>query len=160
MSRLNLTLLVPGILLGVGMLVASCTKDDIPTTPSSPFLFTSVDVGKTTTPVPTTVMRPGQTYTVRFQVNYTLAPQDEVTRSRLAVFADIFSRDVNNAVTVLRATPTTRPALAAAGGVVADSLSITVPLNARVVRLEAYLDTIPAAGFVLRIDTTQSWPVQ
>ena len=157
MPRSPVRLLVAALLTGCLIVLGSCTKNDIPSTPSSPFLFTSLKIAKTLTPVPRTAMAANQSYVVRFLVDYTLAPEDERQKSARGIFADVYSKNAAGAVTVLVSLPST--GLTASSGVVAESLNFTVPAGAVTVTLEAYIDTIPAASFVLALDD-KSWPVQ
>ncbi|MEW6511255.1 MAG: hypothetical protein AB1428_09880 [Bacteroidota bacterium] len=158
MIRLRSIPLTLAPLIGLALLIGSCTEDEIPSTPSPPFLFTGLRIARSITPVPGTPLSVGQ-HTVRFEVDYTLAPEEDRQKSTFAVFADVFSRDAGGNVTVL-ASLQNPPALKLSGAAVPESLSFTVPAGARTVVLEAYIDTIPAAGFVVTIDTTQAWPVQ
>jgi len=159
MPRFHQRMLGVTLLIGFGFVVVSCTKDEIPATPSAPFLFTSLKIAKTVTPVPGTAMTANQSYVVRFVVDYTLAPQDEGQKASRGIFADVYSEDGAGAVTLLATKPSIVPGLTAASGAVADSFNFTVPAGARFVTLEAYIDTIPAASFVLTLDD-KSWPVQ
>jgi hypothetical protein len=142
------------------MAVGSCTKDDIPATPSSPFLFTSVKISKFTSPGQGSTLTANQNYTARFSVNYSLSADEERQKTTIGIFADVYSRNAAGTVTVLASSPTTVPGLTVGAGAPPESLSFTVPVGAKTVVLEAYLDTIPSSGFVISLDSTQSWPVQ
>jgi hypothetical protein len=151
----------PGILLAFLALAAGCTKDDIPSSPSPPFLFTSMIIGKTTNPVPGTTLHPGQTVTVRCEVDYTLAPADEATRARLGfgVLSGVLSsKDSVNADTVLVGVPTAPPTLTASAGTVPQTVTFKVPVGSKRIFVVAFIDTLPSTGSVLRI-ASQSWPV-
>ena len=160
MPRALLRLLAAGLWTCGLLVIGSCTKDDIPATPSSPFLFTSVKIGKSMSPAQGSTLTATQTYTVRYSLNYTLAPNEERQKSNIGIFADVYSRNATGAVTVLASTPTTVPGLTIGAGAPAESLTFTVPAGAKTVVLEGYLDTIPTTGFVISLDSTQSWPVQ
>lgn len=158
MSRHFFALVAALTLIVVPALIMSCTDDDIATTPSPPFLFTDMIISKNITPRPGTTLKVGDSVTVRFQVDYTLATSDDNTKSTLGIFGDIYSEDVNSAITLLDTLSSRPPGLTSAGGVVARTMRFKVPADARTVTLEAYIDTIPAAGFTLRLDS-QSWNV-
>lgn len=159
MPRSPVRLLVAALFTGCLIVIGSCTKDDVPSTPSSPFLFTNLKIAKTLTPVPGTAMAANQSYIVRYLVDYTLAPEDERQKSNRGIFADVYSKNAAGAVTVLASMPTTVPGLTASSGAVPESLNFTVPAGAVSVTLESYIDTIPTASFVLTLDD-KSWPVQ
>jgi hypothetical protein len=133
---------------GAALAAGSCTKDDIPTTPSAPFLFSDVAISKFVTPPATNALHPGTPYTVRFAVNYTLDPETDAQRSKYAVFADVASVDGNdNILGVLGFIPSPSPPLTAATGAVSDSISFTVPASgAPFIRI--------IAGIALRTDST------
>jgi len=156
MSRPARLLMLP-MLAGAVVLHTSCTKDDIPSTPSPPFAFTDMVIGKTTTPTPGTAMTKTQNYTVRFQVAYTLNAASERFRNSLNLFADAYTYNTDSTFTSIGNLQ--QSALPAAGGAIAESLSFTVPTNAEFVYIEAYIDTIPFSNPVLLIDT-QFWTVQ
>jgi hypothetical protein len=150
-----------GILLALLALGVGCTKDDIPSSPSPPFLFTSMIIGKTTTPTPGTTLHPGQTVTVRFEVDYTLAPTDEATRARLgfAMLSGVLSsKDSVTADTTLALPTGPSPSLASSAGTFSQTMSFKVPAGSKRIFVVAFIDTLPSAGAVLRIDS-QSWPV-
>ncbi|HTY57534.1 MAG TPA: hypothetical protein VMF59_01900 [Bacteroidota bacterium] len=106
----------------------SCSKDDIPTTPPPPFLFTNVEVSKFVTPPVTRVLSRGASYVAKFDVSYTLSAADDAQRNNLEVLAVVNSHDVNgNFVAVIGSLAYTPPLFTSAGGVVTDSIGFTVP---------------------------------
>jgi hypothetical protein len=150
-----------GILLALLALGVGCTKDDIPSSPSPPYLFTSMIIGKTTTPVPGTTLHPGQTVTVQCEVDYTLAPVDEATRARLGfglLSGVLSSKDSVSADTVLVSAPAAPPVLAASAGTIPQTMTFKVPAGSKRIFVVAFIDTLPSTGTVLQIDS-QSWPV-
>jgi hypothetical protein len=149
------------ILLAFLALGAGCTKDDIPSSPSPPFLFTSMIIGKTTTPAPGTTLHPGQTITVQCEVDYTLAPVDEATRARLGfglLSGVLSSKDSVTADTVLVGAPAAPPVLSTSAGTIPQTMTFKVPTGSKRIFVVAFIDTLPSTGTVLRIDS-QSWPV-
>jgi hypothetical protein len=144
MQRARSRLLRLVLVLGAALAAVSCSKDDIPTTPSSPFLFTDVAVSKFVVPPATDVLHPNQTYVARFSVNYTLSPADDAQRGTLAVFATIDSHDANgNFIAIVGNLAFTPPPLTAPGGIVADSITFTVPgTGASFISVEAGVGTI------------------
>lgn len=159
MSRSHLRVLSVALLICGLIIIGSCTKDDIPVTPGGPFLFTNVRIAKQLTPVPETPLRKVQNYTVRFVVDYTLAPKDEAQKANRGIYADVYCSDSSGAFLSILATTPAASGLTASSGAVAESLTFSVPVRALTVTLEAYIDTIPTAGFVLTLDD-KSWPVQ
>lgn len=150
-------LLLLFMLAGAAVLNTRCTKDDIPSTPSPPFVATDLLIGKTTSPTPRTALNKNQNYAVRFQVAYTLDAASDRFRNSLNLFADAYTYNTDSTFTTIGNLQ--QSALPAAGGAVAESLSFTVPSNAEFVYIEAYIDTIPFSNPVLLIDT-QFWTVQ
>jgi hypothetical protein len=113
---------------GAALAAGSCSKDDIPTTPSAPFLFTDVAVSKSISPPTTNPLHPGVAYVARYTVNYTLDPDSDAQRSQLAVFAELASFDADtNFVAVIGTLSYTPQVLTAAGGSVSDSIAFTAP---------------------------------
>jgi len=55
------------VIAGAALAAGSCSKDDIPTTPPGPFLFTDVAVSKFVTPPTTSVLHPNTPYVVGFR---------------------------------------------------------------------------------------------
>lgn len=159
MPRSHLRLVCVALLIGFVIIVGSCSKDDIPATPAPPFLFTSLKIAKTLTPVPGNFLTRATQYKVRFVIDYTLAPDDERQKLNRGILADVYFQDTTGTVTVLTTMPTAMMNLLPAGGAVAESLTFTVPANKGSVTLEAYIDTMPAASFVLTLDD-KTWPVQ
>jgi hypothetical protein len=123
---------------GVSLAVLSCSKDEIPTTPPSPFLFTGVQVSKFVTPSAATILQKGRSYIAKFDVAYTLSPADDAQRSSLEVMAVVSSHDANGSfLSVIGSLAYTPPQLTAAGGVVTDSIGFTVPSNASFISVGA-----------------------
>lgn len=141
------------------LVAGGCSKDDIPSTPSPPFLFTSMIIGKTTSPIPGTTLHPGQTVTVQFEVDYTLAPADDAGRAKLGLLSGVVSRNAAGVDDIIVFAPTAPPVLPATAGAVPQTLTFTVPAGSKRIFIVAYIDTLPSAGTVLRLDT-QDWPVQ
>ena len=113
---------------GAALAAGSCSKDDIPTNPPSPFLFTGVQVSKFVSPPATALLLKGTSYTAKFDVAYTLSPADDAQRNTLAVIAVINSYDANGIwVKVIDSLAFTPPPLTAPGGVLSDSIHFTVP---------------------------------
>ena len=158
MPRSHLRLLSAALLIVLVIILGSCTKDDIPSTPGGPFLFTSVKIAKTLTPVPGNPLTRSAQYRVRFVVDYTLAPEDDRQKANRGILADVYFQDTTGAVTLLSTMPTAALNLLPAAGAVAESLTFTVPANKGSITLEAYIDTLPSASFVLTLDD-KSWPV-
>ncbi len=159
MSRSHLRLLSVALLIGCVIIVGSCTKDDIPVTPAGPFLFTNLRIAKTLTPVPGNNLTRSTLYKVKFVVDYTLAPNDELQKANRGILADVYFQDTTGTVTVLSTMPTAMLTLLPTAGAIAESLTFTVPANKGSVTLEAYIDTIPSVSFVLTLDD-KTWPVQ
>lgn len=128
------------MILGAALAAVSCSKDDIPTTPSPPFL-TGVTVSKTLSPTGGTTLTKTVAYPARFDVLYTLSPADYARRDSLAVFAGIFSVDVNGHDSLLAALPT-NPPLTSISSAVAVSLNFTVPSGA------SYISVVGVVGFI------------
>ncbi len=125
-SRAFRLLMVAGAALAAG----SCSKDEIPTNPPSPFLFTDVAISKFVSPPATSSLHPGSSYVARFTVDYTLAPDIDAQRSQNAVFAEVESYDANfNFLATIGSLAFTPQALAGPGGAVSDSIGFTVPAS-------------------------------
>jgi hypothetical protein len=157
----RLFLMHTGILLAVLAFAAGCAKDDIPSSPSPPFLFTSMIIGKSTTPAPGTTLHPGQTVTVNFEVDYTLAPGVDASRALkpLGLLSGVLSsKDSVNADTVLVGAAAAPPVLPASAGAIPQSMTFKIPTGSKRIFVVSFIDTLPSAGSVLRIDS-QSWPV-
>jgi hypothetical protein len=138
------------ILFAIGAALAglSCSKDDIPTTPPPPYLFTGVAVSKFATPSPASVLHAGQAYVVRFAVDYTLDPAVDATRSQYAIYADLATFDsTDNLLRVVGFGPNPPPGLTASSGAVSDSVSFTVTAADT-----PYIRVI--AGIALKTDST------
>jgi hypothetical protein len=127
-TGLRATRLVAGALAALAAL--SCSKDDIPTTPPPPFLFTNVQVSKSVSPPVTQVLTQGTSYVARFDVAYTLSAADDAQRSTWEVLAVVNSHDANgNFLAVIGSLAYTPPLLTSAGGVVTDSIGFAVPTS-------------------------------
>jgi hypothetical protein len=152
---------VPPVLLvvGIALILGGCKEDDIPATPDPPFLFTEMILSNGVTPDPSKTLAVGQNVTTSFQINYTLSPQDDQGRSKLALFADVYSENATGIITSLTPFPGTPVALTSSGGVVSKTLTFTVPTGARFVTVEAFLDTVPFSNPVLKLDS-RTWTVQ
>jgi hypothetical protein len=143
-SRAFRLLMIAGAALAAG----SCTNDDIPTTPPGPFLFTDFAISKFVSPPTTSVLHPSTNYTVRFSVDYTLAPDIDAKRSQYGIFADVASFDANDSLLqVLGVIPLPPPVLTSAAGEVSDSIQFTVPASG-----SPFIYII--AGIALRTDST------
>ena len=115
---------------GAALAAVSCSKDDIPTNPPSPFLFTGVQVSKFIIPPATAPLLKGHSYVAKFDVAYTLSPADDAKRSTLAVIAVANSYDANgNFLAVIANLAFTPPPLTAPSGVVSDSIGFLVPAS-------------------------------
>jgi hypothetical protein len=147
------------LLASAAFIIGGCSKDDIPSTPSPPFLFTSMIIGKTTSPTPGTTLQVGQTVTARFEVDYTLAPADDAGRAKLAILTGVVSRNATGVETVIVAAPAAPPVLAASSGAIPQTLTFTVPTGSKRIFIVAFIDTLPSVNTVLRLDS-QDWPVQ
>jgi hypothetical protein len=118
------------MIVGGALTAASCSKDDIPTTPSSPFFFTDVAISKFVSPPATNALHPSVAYVTRFAVNYTLAPDIDANRSQYGVFAEVNSYDANfNYLATLGTIAFTPQVLAGPSGAVSDSIAFTVPAS-------------------------------
>ena len=115
---------------GAALAAGSCSKDDIPTNPPSPFLFTGVQVSKFVSPPATALLQKGKSYVAKFDVAYTLSPADDAQRSTLAVIAVANSYDANgNFLAVIGSLAFTPPPLTASSGVLSDSIGFVVPTS-------------------------------
>jgi hypothetical protein len=118
------------VIAGAALAAGSCSKDDIPTTPQSPFLFTGVEVSKFVSPSATKLLVRGTSYVARFDVAYTLAPADDAQRSNLQVLAVVNSHNANgDFLAVIGSLAFTPPPLTASSGVLSDSIGFTVPTS-------------------------------
>ena len=116
------------MILGAALAAGSCSKDDIPTTPPSPFLLTDVAISKFVTPPTTGTLHPGSHYVARFTVSYTLAPDVDANRSQNGVFAEVNSYDATyNYLATLGTLAFTPQPLTGPSGAVSDSIGFTVP---------------------------------
>lgn len=138
------------LILGASLAAGSCTKDDIPTTPPPPFLFTDLAVSKFVSPAATVALKANTVQKVRFDINYTLSASDDSRRSTLGLFAIVMSTDANfgNANTV-GSVASVSPPLKAPSGVLSDSITFNVPAGVAYIQIEAAviytpLDTIVA----------------
>ncbi|HEX7573514.1 MAG TPA: hypothetical protein VF514_10495 [Bacteroidota bacterium] len=129
------------VIVGAALAAGSCSKDDIPTTPPSPFLFTNVEVSKFVTPPATQRLTHGNSYVARFDVAYTLSPTDDAQRNNLQVLAVVNSYEANGTLTVIGSLAFTPPPLTAPGGVVSDSIGFTVPAAASFISVGARVVT-------------------
>jgi hypothetical protein len=115
---------------GTALAAGSCSKDDIPTNPPSPFLFTSVQVSKFVSPPATALLQKGTSYVAKFDVAYTLSPADDAQRNTLAVIAVANSYDSTGTwVKVIDSLAFIPPPLTASSGVLSDSIRFTVPAS-------------------------------
>ena len=113
--------------IGAALAALSCSKDDIPTTPPPPYLFTDVAVSKFLTPSPVSPLHPGQAYVARFVVDYTLDPTVDAAKSQYALYADVATFDANDSLLhVVGFGPNPPPGLTASSGAVSDSIAFTV----------------------------------
>jgi len=134
--------------IGAALAALSCSKDDIPTTPPPPFLFTGVAVSKFVTPPTTGVLHAGTAYVARFAVDYTLAPDIDAARSQYALYADVATFDSSdNLLHVVGFGPNPAPGLTSSSGAIADSVSFTVTAADT-----PYIRVI--AGIALKTDST------
>jgi hypothetical protein len=154
---------IRGILLVLGIVAAamnlSCTSDAIPVTPDGPFLYTEMMLTSATTPMQHSILTRGHQYTTRFSVAFNLDPAMGalMDKGKLAIYADIYTDNTDSSFTVLANSAEHK--LTGLTGVIADSLTFTIPNNAAYVNVEAYMDTIPGTGFVYKLDS-QWWNVQ
>jgi hypothetical protein len=116
-------------------------------------------IGKTTSPTPGTRLQVGQTVTVRFEVDYTLAPGDDAGRAKLGLLSGVLSRNGAGVDTVLVGAPTAPPVLPASAGAIPQTLTFKVPAGSKRIFIVAFIDTLPSVNTVLRLDS-QDWPVQ
>ena len=117
-------------ILGASLAAGSCSKDDIPTTPPPPFLFTNVQVSKNVSPPPTKILVHGVSYVAKFDVAYTLDPADDARRATLQVSAVVNSHDANgDLLAIIGRLPFIPPTLSAPSGVFSDSIAFTVPAS-------------------------------
>jgi hypothetical protein len=108
----------------------SCSKDDIPTTPPPPFLFSNVQVSKNVAPPATKLLVHGTPYVAKFDVAYTLDPSDDARRTTLQVSAVVNSHDANGIfLAVIGRLAFIPPTLSAPSGVFSDSIAFTVPAS-------------------------------
>jgi hypothetical protein len=115
---------------GAALAAGSCSKDDLPTNPPSPFLFSGVQVSKFISPPATALLQKGKSYVAKFDVAYTLSPADDAQRSTLAVIAVANSYDANgNFLAVIGSLAFTTPPLTAPSGVLSDSIGFVVPAS-------------------------------
>jgi len=134
--------------IGTALAALSCSKDDIPTSPPPPYLFTGVAISKFVSPSPDAAMHAGQGYVVRFVVDYTLDPAVNAQRGLYAIYADVATFDSSdNLVHVVGFGPNPPPALTASSGAVTDSISIAVAATDT-----PYVRVI--AGIALKTDST------
>lgn len=136
------------LVLGAAIAAMSCSKDDIPTTPPSPYLFSDIAISKFVSPPLTANLHPATQYVARFNVDYTLDDTTNAKRNLYGVFAQVNSHSANGAfLAVLATLPYTPQTLAGPAGTVADSITFTVPATgASFVSVEA--------GLGLRTDGT------
>ena len=83
------------LVLGSVLLPGGCT-DDEPTAPSDPFLLTRVHITRNLSPLPSVVLGAGQSVSFRYEVAYTLAPEDTAQKSTIALFSGFFGYDAND----------------------------------------------------------------
>lgn len=136
------------LVLGAALAALSCSKDDIPTTPPPPYLFSDIAISKFVSPPLTDTLHPGTQHVARFNVDYTLDDTTYGKRNLYGVFAQVNSHSANGAFLAVLATLAYAPqTLTGAAGSVADSITFTVPATgASFVSVEA--------GLGLRTDGT------
>ena len=120
-------------------------------------------IGKTTSPTPGTTLHPGQTVSVTFEVDYTLAPSDDASRAKLGLLTFVLSStDSVSYDAVLVSPPAAPPVLPASASALPQTLTFTVPTASRLISIVAFIDTLPQWSSVtpLRPLRFQSWPVK
>ncbi|HUI09512.1 MAG TPA: hypothetical protein VL221_04240 [Bacteroidota bacterium] len=134
------------VVLAVALTAVRCSKDDIPTTPAPPFIITEVAISKFVNPPATTALKAGTIQKIRFDVNYTLASEDDARRANLSVIVAAFRTDVDTIVGSVSFVPT------GSGGTVPDSLIANIPSGVTELQLDGAviyspLDTVVAFSY-------------
>jgi hypothetical protein len=161
MSRPVHTLSLLVILAGIGLLNVRCTNDEIPSILSPPFLRTDLAFTKSTTPTPGTMLARGRSYTVRFQVAYTLNGTLDKSRDSLTIVSAMFF-DTGAQDTLLALSQNFPNPLHTSSGVITDSLTFTTPGTTGAVYLYPYLFFLDATLVPTNTYTTnsQTWSIQ
>lgn len=147
------------LIAAVAAILASCKQEELPATPSSPFLFNGIRIQKDLVPVAETVLHPGQQAKVHYSVAYTLDPSQAAMRNNLRLFVTLYGIKATDSLLGIGTFPNATHPLPQDGGVITDSITLTVPTNAARVNIEAFLDTLPTAGYVIEIHEL-GWPVR
>jgi hypothetical protein len=136
------------LVLGAALAAVSCSKDDIPTTPPSPYLFTDIAISKFVSPPLTDTLVHGKLYVTRFNVDYTLDDTTNAKRALYGVYAQVNSHAANGSfLAVIGTLAFTPQTLTGPAGTVADSIAFTVPASGA-----SYISV--EAGLGLRTDGT------
>jgi len=146
------------LLMFAALLLAECSSDSIPSSPSGPFLFTQLKIGKDAVPAPGTFLTRGQNVVLHLNVSYTLTPEETAFRDSLALYIQAFGRDSTHALISVGSPRDSILLGSATKNILPDSLSISVPQNVVLVTVEAFIDSIPFTNPVAAIDTL-AWPV-
>jgi len=143
-------------LFGMMILVSGCSETDIPQTLEPPFITTKVGITNTTVPRPSTTLSVGTTTNFNVGVAYSLTPEDDLNKANLALSINFFGTDANNNIIGIGPFPERRLPLTTNNLILTESISITIPLNARQVILEAYVET---PGRIIAYDS-RIWSAQ
>ncbi len=153
------------LVLGAVLLQSGCTNDE-PTSPSEPFLLTRVHITRNLSPLPSDTLRAGQSVAFRYEVAYTLAPEDAAQKNNIALFSGFFGYDANDVdgsgnfivdsakfVTSRDFVPVTNSGI--------DSVSTTVAIPNNFIVLNLITGIInPQTRFFIRTIDTQDWVVR
>jgi hypothetical protein len=136
----------------------SCSNDSLPTSPSGPFLFSSIEFGKGMSPTPQTPLAHAQKVNLHYTIAYTLDPGNAKIRDSLRLFVNVYA-DLNDTTIVgIGAFPDRSLTLPANSGILTDSIPFIVPANVTYVDVEAFMDTLPLNNDIINY-TSHYWPV-
>jgi hypothetical protein len=153
------------VILGVVLELGGCTNDE-PTSPSEPFLLTRVHITRNLSPLPSVVLGAGQSVSFRYEVAYTLAPEDTAQKNNIALFSGFFGYDANdidgngNFIVDSAKFVTSRDFLPVTNSGI-DSVTTTVSIPNNFVALNLITGIInPTTRFFIRGTDIMNWTVR
>jgi hypothetical protein len=153
------------LVLGAVLIQSGCTNDE-PTSPSEPFLLTRVHITRNLSPLPSVVLGAGQSVAFRYEVAYTLAPEDTAQKNAIALFSGFFGYDANdvdgngNFIVDSAKFVTSRDFVPVSNGGI-DSVSTTVTIPGNFIALNLITGFInPTTRFFIRGTDVMSWIVR
>jgi len=114
--------------LSIAGFIFGCSDEEIPSTPSAPFLFNAMLVTKNTTPTLFTPLARGQVVSFKVGVAYTLAPSEAANIRNLSLSLDFDNVDsLGSFIQEIGKFPDSTMAITSAAASLVIPISVTMP---------------------------------